>query len=67
MAARYDLDVKLTESWGESKKDSKGEDDGSFLSLPVAFVMAAAINVHQGHAFAEKKKKQKTPALHAGY
>ena len=44
--------LKLTESRGESKNDSKGE----------AFMMAAAINVPLGRAFVKKKKKNE-PAL----
>ena len=44
--------LKLTESRGESKNDSKGE----------AFMMAAAINVPLGRAFVKKKKKNE-PSL----
>ena len=40
--------LKLTESRGESKNDSKGE----------AFMMAAAINVPLGRAFVKKKNEE---------
>ena len=43
--------LKLTESLGESKNDSKGR-------LMVAFLMAAAINVPLGTSFVKKKKKR---------
>ena len=49
-AVRTIWTLKLTESLGESKNDSKGR-------LTVAFLMAAAINVPLGTSFVKKKKK----------
>ena len=55
--------LKLTESWGEVKSYSKRGLERvtrpSFLSLPIAFMMAAAINVPLGRAFVKKLKKTK--------
>ena len=44
--------LKLTESLGESKNDSKGR-------LTVAFLMAAVINVPLGTSFVKRKKEKK--------
>ena len=49
-AVRTIWTLKLTESLGESKNDSKGR-------LTVAFLMVAAINVPLGTSFVKKKKK----------
>ena len=57
-----DLDVGLTESWGESKQTSKGEVDP--LYFPVAFMMAAAINVPLSRA--EKKEKKPNAGMERG-
>ena len=51
-AVRTIWTLKLTESLGESKNDSKGR-------LTVAFLMAAAINVPLGTSFVKKKKKKR--------
>ena len=48
-----DLDVGLTESWGESKQTSR---ERLILSFQVSFMMAVAINVPLGRA---KKKTDK--------
>ena len=48
--------LRLTESLGESKNDSKGR-------LMVAFLMAAVINVPLGTSSVKKKKKGKKKRL----